>query len=143
MEHIARFSLVICSILLSTACEGASLDIIVCQVGNAGGPAPAGLADHLCEAAAKATNAREVSASEMKAALSSPRMADQPEHLHVVEVAFPSDREIAFSYSYGTAAEWNDHREKRFDDLHIDVMDAELNPATVGMFADTIRRLSP
>ena len=143
MGIIARFSLVICSILLSTACEGASLDIIVCRVGNDGGSSPAGLADHLCEAAAKAANAREVSAAEMKAVLSSPQSADQPGQLHVVEVAFPSDREIAFSYSYGTAAEWNGHREKRFDDLHIDVMDAKLNPATVGMFADTIRRLSP
>ena len=74
--------------------------------------------------------------------LSSPQSADQPQKLHVVEIAFPSEREIAFTYSFGTAAEWNGQREKRFDDLHIDVMDSELNPATVGMFADTIRRLS-
>lgn len=142
MRLVAIGGFAICSMLLPIACQGASMDVIVCRVDNQDGVAPAGLPEHLCKAAAEATHAGEVSAAEMKAMLASPPSADQPGRLHLVEIAFPSNREIAFGYAYGSPADWNEHREKRFDDLHVDIMDAELNPATVGIFADTIRRLS-
>jgi|GEM_PF-2898342 len=142
MRLIAIGSFAICSMLLPVACQGASMDMIVCRVDNENGVAPAGLADHLCKAAAEATQAAQVSAADMKAILASSPSADLPDRLHLVEIAFPSNREIAFAYAYGTPADWNEHREKRFDDLHVDIMDAELNSATVGMFADTLRRLS-
>lgn len=137
MRYSTIAALLIGVILPATACEAASSDLIVCRVDEAS--APAGLAEHLCEAAAEAANATKVPAAEWSAALGSSRSKGL---LHAVEIAFPSTREIAFSYAFGTASDWSEHREKHFDDLHIDVMDAELSPATVGMFADTIRRLS-
>ena len=118
------------------------MDRIVCTVDNKAGAVPADYADKICAVAAEAVEAQPISAGEMATLVQSRTDDGGSARIHVVEAAIPSAREIAFRYSVGSTNDWRDQREKQFDDLHIDIVDANLNEATVGMFADTLRRLS-
>lgn len=117
------------------------MDRIVCTVDNAAGIVREEYAERLCRAAADAAGARRISADELEALLRSASSAGETIRFHVIEAEIPSAREIAIHYAVGTASEWLHHAERRFDDLHVDVMDTELNDAAIRMVADIVRRL--
>lgn len=142
ITHLAR-CFATGSLLIAMAGATQAESLLVCTVRIIDDTAPVSFSARLCAAAAEAADARQVKISEMKTILESPSKSGDETLLHVVEATLPSVRQISFIYSFGTAEEWNNQREARYDDLHIDMMDTELNSGSIQMFADTIRRLLP
>ena len=131
-----------CSGLAASATSASSADYLTCSVSNKSASLSQQFEQDLCAAAADATSAQLLAGEDFIRAIEMTSDDEQSVLFHSVEATIPSAREISFEYALGTAAEWRRDMEKRSSDLHVEIVDAELNSASIELFADTLRYLS-
>jgi hypothetical protein len=116
------------------------MDLIFCNV-TTNAKVGTGLADALCARATEVLDAKPQARAALDSAIADTPADDATTRFHVLEARIVSPYAISYEFAFGTAQEWREGREKRFDDMRIEITDSPLNDAALAMLADTLQRL--
>lgn len=125
-----------------TVAESRAMDFLVCTISDSKAFAATDYIESLCAKVAESMDARIMTREQMDSAVSASGSSGNPARYHLVDAQITSPNAISYTYTFGSADEWRDGREKTFGDLHVEVADAGLNDSVADLIADMARRLS-
>lgn len=122
-----------------TRAEQALTDILYCNADVLSGVLDREFGDRLCAAASAGLGARLVAKEAFESAVAGAGASKIASRL---DLTIRDARTIRYAFATGSPQQWSAGGERRFEDLIVDIQDAELNESAIKLLVDTIRHLS-